>query len=458
MLRLHHIFFFHLLALLGILFVFVSLFSYYGIRQIEIDDYTNDLQTILAVLNDKADIKTIDKKTHLRVTLIDKNGKVLAESRFDPKQMENHLYRPEIQEALKRGWGKSVRYSATLHQDFLYIAKRLSDGKFLRLAKALKEIKEHFITLWLRFMAIFVLFILIALFVSFVLSKKIKAQMQNILDYVEALQQKEYEKKLPVSFSKEFQILSNQLKKLVKRLKKREEKKECYTKKIKQISRQRTELIGAISHEFKNPVAIINGYAQTLLEEEVPEKLQKRFIQKIHEASDKISYMIDRLSLAMKFESDSLKPRKEHFDICEVLRKSAEFLKNRYKNREIIVECRPVSIYADRQMIETVILNLLDNAIKYSELPVIAKIEDEQLKIIDRGIGIKPKDIKKLTKKFFRVRQSWDNSMGLGLYISDYILQLHHTHLRIESQYSKGSCFCFSLEPMKDQLKSSKRS
>ncbi|BCD62339.1 hypothetical protein NitYY0826_C1215 [Nitratiruptor sp. YY08-26] len=448
MLRLHQIFFSHLLALLGVLFILVSLFSYYGICQIEIDNFTNELKTILKILDEKIDVKKIDKKVHARVTLIDSSGKVLAESRFDPQGMENHLYRPEIKEAMKKGWGRSVRYSATLHQDFLYVAKRLGNGKFLRLAKPLQEINEHFLALWIRFMAIFALFIFIALLVSFFLSKKIKAEVQKILDYVDALWHKEYEKSLKVSFAKEFELLSKHLQKLAKRLQKREAKKERYTQKIKQISRQRTELISAISHEFKNPVAVIDGYAQTLLEEEVPQKLQKRFIEKIYNASQKISYMIDRLALAMKFESGSLQPHKERFDMCEALQKVVEFIHQRYKNREIQIACKPFMVYADRQMIETVLFNLLDNALKYSELAVVVRIKDDYLEVIDRGIGIKEKEIKKLTKKFYRVRQSWDNSMGLGLYITEYILQLHHTKLEIVSEYGKGSVFRFSLKPL----------
>ncbi len=445
MLRLHQIFFSHLVILLSLLFLFVSLFSYYEIRKIEINDYTKELETILNLLDEKIDVRKIDKTIHVRVTVIDDKGRVLAESRFDPRGMENHLNRPEIQEASKRGWGRSVRHSSTLHQDFLYVAKRMANGKFVRLAKPLAEIKAHFIALWIRFIALFALFILVALFVSYVLSRKIKDEVEKIIHYVEAIWQKEYEKNLKSTFSKEFEMLSMHLKKLAKRLQKREEKKRRYRRKIKQISQQRTELISAISHEFKNPVAIIHGYAQTLLEEDVPQSLQRKFLQKIFEASNKISYMIDRMGLAMKFESGSLQPQKSEFDLCEVAKEALDFVKQRYPQREVQLKCQREMVYADRHMIETVILNLVENALKYSELEVVIQIVDGCVEIRDRGIGIKPEELEKITKKFYRVRQSWDNSMGLGLYIVKYILQLHNSHLEIESEFGKGSLFRFCL-------------
>ncbi len=450
MLRLHEIFASTFLLLFGLLFLFVSALSYYGIRQIELQNYTKELRTALILLDNPQDLKAIDKKIATRVTLIAPDGRVIAESRFDKSRMENHLYRPEIQQAKRQGWGSSVRYSKTLHQNFLYVARRLHDGRFLRLAKPLQEIQHHFITLWVRFIGIFGLLLVVALVVSYIISWRIKSEVQKLIDYLEGIAKKEYLQKIESSFAKEFEILSNHLKKLAKRLKKREEKKERYTQKLKQISRQRTELISAISHEFKNPVAIINGYAQTLLEEEMTPSMRKKFLRKIYEASNKINYMIDRLALAMKFESESLKPQKQIFDICKVIEEAVEFIKQRYSKRKIDVVCESYALFADRYMIQTVISNLLDNALKYSEDEVRVEVRNGIVAVIDRGIGVRSEEITKLTKKFYRVRHSWDNSMGLGLYISEYILQLHGSRLDIESTFGQGSVFSFSLTPMKN--------
>ena len=437
MLRLNQLFFLHLLILLSALFLFVGILSYYTLHQIELDNSTKNLKTILNLIQDVDDVRELDKKIGARVSLFDKSGRLIADSRA--KELKGS--QKEITEALKKGWGRSA--------SFLYVAKRLADGKILRLGKPLKEIQKHLFYIWLRFMGIFLLFIFLALLLSYLFSQRVKREFQNILNFLDASLHKDYEQPLYTSFSKEFLILSKQLKKVAKRLKKREVIKERYTKKIKNISHQRSELLSAISHEFKNPIAIIDGYTQTLLEEELSPSLQKRFLQKIASATKKMSAMIDRLALVMKFESGALKPQKEYFDICSLIKEAVGFIKERYKEREIIVNCQSFIVYADRQMMEMVILNLLDNALKYSKKRVNVIIERDFLKVIDKGIGIKEEEIEKLTKKFYRVGQSWDNSMGLGLYIVEYILKLHKTHLKIQSQYQKGSVFSFSLEPFK---------
>jgi signal transduction histidine kinase len=97
-------------------------------------------------------------------------------------------------------------------------------------------------------------------------------------------------------------------------------------------------------------------------------------------------------------------------------------------------------------MMEMALVNLLDNALKYSELEVRLIVKEGCVRVIDKGIGIKPEEIEKITKKFYRTgANSWDNSMGLGLYIVSYILKLHGSELEIDSAYKEGSEFRFCL-------------
>ncbi len=446
MLKLSRLYFLHLVLLLGALFLFISIVSYYGIKTIEIQNFIDSLQKEILLIENSSikDPKVLDRKLKSRITIIDLHGKVLAESRFDKEEMENHLLRPEVQQALRQGWGWSERYSTTLHQNFLYVAKK-SGERIIRLAYPLKEIKESYLKLWLDFLLLFLGFALIALVVSYFLSRKIQGEIDKIVSYLEALSEKEYAKTITSSFSAEFAQIAKHLQILAKKLQKREEKKAKYTKKIKQIAKQRNELISAISHEFKNPVAIINGYAQTLLQDnDMPTKLRQRFIQKIYDASQKISAMIDRLALAMKFENENLQLHKSRFCLCELTKEVIEFLPANKRER-VRLQCHESEVYADRQMIEIAITNLIDNALKYSELPIEVVVEGGRFCVRDQGVGIKEGDIEKITKKFYRVSNSWDNSMGLGLFIVSYILKLHATRLEIESEFGEGSSFCFQL-------------
>jgi signal transduction histidine kinase len=103
-------------------------------------------------------------------------------------------------------------------------------------------------------------------------------------------------------------------------------------------------------------------------------------------------------------------------------------------------------ITADRTMIEIVISNLIDNALKYSDETVRVILENDALHVKDTGVGIKEEDIEKVTQKFYRSNShSWDNSMGLGLALVNYILKLHNTTLEIQSSLGVGSDFSFKL-------------
>jgi signal transduction histidine kinase len=101
-------------------------------------------------------------------------------------------------------------------------------------------------------------------------------------------------------------------------------------------------------------------------------------------------------------------------------------------------------VTADKTLIDIVLKNLVENALKYSEDIVVIKLEDREVSIIDKGIGIVADELPKVTKKFYRTDlNSWDNSMGLGLAIVKTILTLHNIELHIESQQGVGSRFFF---------------
>jgi signal transduction histidine kinase len=103
-------------------------------------------------------------------------------------------------------------------------------------------------------------------------------------------------------------------------------------------------------------------------------------------------------------------------------------------------------IEADRTLLEIVLKNLMENALKYSKDEVLVKINADQISVMDKGAGISSADITKVTKKFYRSgTHSWDNSMGLGLSIVKSILALHGTTLEIESEEEKGSTFSFHI-------------
>jgi len=247
--------------------------------------------------------------------------------------------------------------------------------------------------------------------------------------------------------TKEFENINIKLIHLLRKIKKRNKKKRKYTAQIKLKNRQRSDMLSAIAHEFRNPIAAIMGYAQTLNDDdEIPPLLQKKFLNKIYNNGEKIEELLSRLLLWNRFESGEQKLQLSKFNLQLLAKDVALTLEEKYKTRKIVVSETPLIIKADKALMDIVIKNLIENALKYSDETVVIEIENREFKVIDRGVGISDKNIDKVTKKFFRTDEhSWDNSMGLGLAIVKQILKLHNITLQIESQEDYGSTFSFRL-------------
>jgi len=254
-------------------------------------------------------------------------------------------------------------------------------------------------------------------------------------------------------FTKEFEQINKNLIRVLKKAKKREELKQRYNAKLKLKNRQRADMLSAIAHEFRNPIASIMGYAQTLRDDrDIPPALQEKFLEKIYNNGNKIESLLSRLLLWNKFESGETSLYKSRFDLCVLAKEVKRTLLEKYKHREVIIDCSSCLVTADRTLIEVVLKNLIENALKYSKERVEVKIESSgTVSVRDYGVGIGKSDLEKVTKKFYRSgTHSWDNSMGLGLSIVKAILKLHATSLDIESRLDEGSTFTFTISPETD--------
>ncbi|MCB4779476.1 MAG: HAMP domain-containing histidine kinase [Sulfurovum sp.] len=249
-------------------------------------------------------------------------------------------------------------------------------------------------------------------------------------------------------FTKEFEEINQNLIKALKKVKKREDIKQRYNAKLKLKNRQRADMLSAIAHEFRNPIASIMGYSQTLQEDStISLELQKKFLEKIYNNGNKIESLLGRLMLWNKFESGEATLHKSCFDLYALVFEVKYSLEEKYKNREVYIEGNSCMVEADRTLIDIVLKNLIENALKYSKEDVQVIItSDSMVSVKDHGIGIGAKDIEKVTKKFYRSNtHNWDNSMGLGLSIVKTILELHDSELKIQSSLNKGSIFSFKL-------------
>lgn len=436
--------------------------SYFTLRNIYISNLKDEIKSNINIIklqmptsqnaqNLSTFAKDIKQKTKMRTTFISSDGTVLAESDFEPKSMDNHLFRPEILMANEQEFGDNLRHSDTLEVDFLYVANEfLFDGKsiYIRLAISTESLRKNFMALWEDIMLVFIGALIIVFILSYNLNKKMQLEIKKLSLGLQDIANKEYKSKIQASFAQEFVDISQIVHTLSQKLAKRDKQKRKHTAKLKLLSKQRTQTLSAISHEFKNPIAAIIGYASTLLEDENANKaIRKRFLGKILNNGHKITNMIDRLSLSTKLENNDLAPNFSTFDLSDLTKDVVDGFKTRYPNRDFEIVLKPTKVKADIAMIEMVINNLLDNAIKYSKSSVHVEVKNQECKITDKGEGIDEKEISEVTKKFYRSKRlTWDNSMGLGLSLVEYMLKLHDTKLHIKSKIGKGSTFSFNLK------------
>jgi len=443
------------ITLFLILFLIIGTIVYYWIKEFYISGVKESLKQDIELIsyqitNDKdldVLVKKIKKNLHIRLTIIDKDGTVKAESHSDKKLMDNHKYRKEIIQANTQEYGFVIRHSKTIDKNLLYVAKRyIIDNKtiYIRLSKELKSINKDIYILGIKIVAVLVLFFIAIFIVAYKMSMQIQAETKRVVQFLKALTKKKKDNYISSDYSEEFSQITKLLTKVSQILIKQDKQKTKYTSKLQFANEQKDDIISAISHEFKNPIAVINGYTQTLLDDlDINKNIRKKFLTKIYKNGNRIDELIDTLRLSTKIDNGKQTLQITSFNLYELVKDVIENIKLTHKNRDIIVKGdKSIILDADETLFSIVISNFIENACKYSEDEVIINIEKSSISIIDSGIGIKKDDLPKITDKFYRVStNSWNNSLGLGLFLANNIITLHNFKLTIHSIENEGSTF-----------------
>ncbi len=455
LLKFHQIILRKFIVIFSILFLIVGAIVYYWTKEFYIsqtrDALLNNIAIISFDLNEEFNLDTLATKIkdelNLRVTIISQEGRVIAESHKDKTKMDNHKYRDEIIQARDEKFGYKIRHSDTIDTDLLYIAKRYSlyNGYiYIRLSTELKNINEQILSLGFKIFGVLALFFLVIFFVTYNISKELEKEIVKIVTFLTSLTKKNKSTYISSNYSLEFFHVTKLLTKVAQIIVKKEKQKSKYTAKLQASNQQKDDIISAISHEFKNPIAVINGYSQTLLDDEAINKnIRKKFLTKIYKNGIKLSDLIDTLRLSIKLDSGQQSLNFFTINLYDLVIDSVENIEVSYPKREIKIEGkRDISIKVDSSLFSVVISNLLENACKYSEDNVIIKFDEKSIEVIDSGIGINKDNLENITNKFYRVHEnSWNNSLGLGLFIVNNIVKLHSFKLKIESVENEGSIF-----------------
>ena len=214
----------------------------------------------------------------------------------------------------------------------------------------------------------------------------------------------------------------------------------------------RKEFVADVSHELKTPITSIMGYADTLLESEYDKQTQDRFLKVIATEARRMARLVTDLLTLSKFDNNEIKTQMQEFDLGELVKQCQEKLQLEINKKNHTVECFVTAnvppVYADKDGIERVILNILTNSIKYTNDNGIIKIyvgfiyNDAYVKIIDNGYGIPEADLDRIFERFYRVDKARTRQMGgtgLGLSIAKEILDKNKGSIDIKSKKDEGT-------------------
>jgi two-component system phosphate regulon sensor histidine kinase PhoR len=517
--------------------------------------------------------ESIGIATKLRATLIAPDGTVIGDSdvgQMRLAQLENHLQRPEVQEALKNGSGSALRYSDTLRTSMLYSAMTYGSGTtegIIRLAMPLEYLASTRNALYGVVGGATLVTILIALLFSYALSNLTSRPLRDMADAAARIGHGGSKARIPVVSNDEIGMLATVLndmseriedqvqrlsaekqrldtilssmgegvmvtapdgaitlvnpafrrlfsivgdvegKKLVE-ISRHPELLEAFTdlgktdvnelvreisiqpngmtlfthwvplkvdgnrlgivavfhdiSDLKRVENMRRDFVANVSHELRTPVTIIKGYAETLLDgalESDPDRAV-RFVEIIASHSERLTNLINDILTLSSLETKEALLELNPIDVSGTLSKACTLLHGRADHKKITIINEAVGgalprVMADQGRIEQVMVNLLENAIKYTPDGGTVRLftEDEgefvKISVADTGIGIPFKDLPRIFERFYRVdeaRTREQGGTGLGLAIVKHIVQLHGGDVSVTSEPGQGSVFSFTVK------------
>ncbi len=402
----------------------------------EVNFLESRLQKHLQLLNQKLDT---------RVTVIRRNGVVIADSEEDPANMENHGSRPEVLAATSGEYGVATRFSNTLGMKMMYLALPVQlEGQLvgyvrtsLPLLLVEKRVKQSQSSIAFGVVFVIVTTLLLGLFFL----RKLSVRLTEMTTVAESMAQGNYDQNIAISRSDEIGKLASALNQLAKS--------------ARDLEGIRRDFIANVSHELKTPITAVRGLIETIIEdEEMSDASQERFLSKIQDQSIRLSSIVADLLELSQLESGKGILEKESFNLNEVINSTVISLMQVAESSNIRVGVKlpedPLILFGDKNSLFQVIRNLLENALKYSPKDAAVRIclyqENEKavIEVQDWGIGIKQQDQDRIFQRFYRVDKARSRELGgtgLGLSIVKHIVLAHSGEISVESDFGLGSIF-----------------
>lgn len=363
-----------------------------------------------------------------RITLIDPDGNVRYDNRVDTQTLDNHAARPEVMGAWTCGEGESIRRSSTVGQNTFNYAILLQNGDVLRVSQLSHSVWSLFLTAMPYFILLVAAAVALCVLLSRYLTRSLVAPIEELGKHMDDMEDVEtYEELKPF-----VQTIRNQ------------------HEAIMESAQMRQEFTANVSHELKTPLTAISGYSELIENGMADEQDITRFAAGIHKNAKRLLTLINDTIRLSELDAASEVPF-ETLNLYDIAATSVDMLQINAENHDVslYLEGESCEMKGDRQMMEELLYNLCDNAIRYNNKDgkVWIRVGREAagevcLQVKDTGIGIPKEHQERIFERFYRVDKSRSKSTGgtgLGLAIVKHIVVKHGARLELDSTVGKGT-------------------
>jgi len=416
------------LTLLFAIFVFYGLFRAQVLNDLREDAWAfrnmhvfENLETV------HPDIYGLSNES-LRITVVDQDGIVLFDTDADSEVMENHMNRPEIQEAFEKGVASSSRVSETMSKTLFYYAIRLDNGTVMRVSRVADSIFAVFQNILLSAAGVCAILFLICWVLSSYFTRglvePIEKMAENLSEPCVEVPYKELAPFMATIRQQHEDILKN--------------------------AQMRQEFTANVSHELKTPLTAISGYAELIEHGMANKETAARFAGEIHKNAARLLALINDIIQLSQLDGGKRQMEYVNLDLFSLAEECVEMLALNAQKQNVTMQVLGKSsmVMADKQLMEELVYNLCDNAIRYNNRggSVTVTVDQEDghtfLQVKDTGIGISKENQERIFERFYRVDKSRSKATGgtgLGLAIVKHIVSQHGAKSSIESEEGKGT-------------------
>lgn len=407
----------------------------------------------------RSDFNTLARSAGGRLTLVDRDGKVLLDSEARPEAMENHRGRPEVAAALAGRHGSAIRHSPTLGVDFLYVAVPVRSSA-LRLAVPLPQVHAHVNAIRRRMVLSTGLAFLPAIVLAAYIARRVSHRLAAIIGYAGELASGNFRASFEPKGEDELAVLGAKLKETADNLQDMVERLETEHAELEKLERIRKDFIINVSHELRTPLASIQGYTETLLDGALHDPAHNvRFLTIIRHNAERLGRLIADLMTLSRIELKTQKFQIGSYFANALVQECVDSIFPMAQNKRIAIATQPAAenpeVFCDSEAVHQILGNLLDNAIKYTpeggSIEVgVQRLETGPVEIAvrDTGIGIPKEDLNRLFERFYRVDKARSRELGgtgLGLSIVKHLVRAQGGDVYVESDPGRGSTFSFTL-------------